>query len=109
MWPGSSPSAVVNGAAGMIIAALVVAALYVGRDPLHAPRPGGTAGVLASLFAGATVVGRQITHRRSRCDGRYTPRRCLHSREKFALSFESGSPKPPTCGEGCVVGDRLYQ
>jgi hypothetical protein len=32
MWPGSSPSAVVNGAAGMIIAALVVAALYVGRD-----------------------------------------------------------------------------
>jgi predicted PurR-regulated permease PerM len=32
MWPGSSPSAVVNGAAGMIIAALLVAALYVGRD-----------------------------------------------------------------------------
>ena len=32
MWPGSSPSAVVNGAAGMIIAALVVAALYAGRD-----------------------------------------------------------------------------
>jgi hypothetical protein len=28
MWPGSSPTAVVNGAAGMIIAALVVAALY---------------------------------------------------------------------------------
>jgi predicted PurR-regulated permease PerM len=32
MWPGSSPSAAVNGAAGMIIAALVVAALYAGRD-----------------------------------------------------------------------------
>jgi hypothetical protein len=32
MWPGSSPSAVVNGAAGMIIAALVVVALYAGRD-----------------------------------------------------------------------------
>jgi hypothetical protein len=28
MWPGSSPSAVVNGAAGMIIAALLVAGLY---------------------------------------------------------------------------------
>src|SRR5277367_5720383 len=32
MWPGSSPSAVVNGAAGMVIAALLVAALYAGRD-----------------------------------------------------------------------------
>jgi hypothetical protein len=34
MWPGSSPSAVVNGAAGMVIAALLVAALYAGRDLL---------------------------------------------------------------------------
>ena len=34
MWPGASPSAAVNGAAGLIIAALLVAALYVGRDLL---------------------------------------------------------------------------
>jgi hypothetical protein len=32
MWPCSSPSATVNGAAGMIIAALLVAALYAGHD-----------------------------------------------------------------------------
>jgi predicted PurR-regulated permease PerM len=32
MWPGPSPSAVVNGAAGMIIAALLIAALYAGHD-----------------------------------------------------------------------------
>jgi hypothetical protein len=34
MWPGSSPSAVVNGAAGMIIAALLVAGLYAGQEIL---------------------------------------------------------------------------
>ncbi len=34
MWPGSSPSAAVNGAAAMIIGTLLIAALYVGRDLL---------------------------------------------------------------------------
>jgi predicted PurR-regulated permease PerM len=88
MWPGSSPSAVVNGAAGMIIAALLVAALYAGHD-LFVPLA--LAGLLAfvlsplarrltnwglpnalsvalvivlllgALFAGGTVVGRQVT------------------------------------------------
>jgi predicted PurR-regulated permease PerM len=88
MWPGSSPSAVVNGAAGMIIAALLVAALYVGRDLLIPLALAGLLGfvlaplvrrltncglpnglsvaivivlLLSSLFAGATVVGRQLT------------------------------------------------
>jgi predicted PurR-regulated permease PerM len=88
MWPGSSPSAVVNGAAGMIIAALAVAALYTGRDLLMPLALAGLLGfilaplvsrltnwglpnglsvalviilLLASLFAGATVVGRQLT------------------------------------------------
>jgi predicted PurR-regulated permease PerM len=88
MWPGSSPSAVVNGAAGMIIATLVVVALYAGRDlfmPLAlagllgfvlAPLvrrltnwglPNGlsvalvVALLLGSLFAGGTIVGRQLT------------------------------------------------
>jgi predicted PurR-regulated permease PerM len=88
MWPGSLPSAVVNGAAGMIIAALVVAALYVGRDLFMPLALAGLLGfvlsplarrltnwglpngfsvalvmvlLLTSLFAGATVVGRQLT------------------------------------------------
>ncbi len=34
MWPGSSPSSVVNGAAGMVIAAILVMGLYAGRDLL---------------------------------------------------------------------------
>jgi hypothetical protein len=33
MWPGGSPTAV-NGAAGLTIVALIIAALYVGRDLL---------------------------------------------------------------------------
>jgi predicted PurR-regulated permease PerM len=88
MWPGSSPSAVVNGAAGMIIAALVVSALYVGRDLLMPLALAGLLGfvvapavrrltnwgvpnglsvavvialLLGSLLAGGTVVGRQLT------------------------------------------------
>jgi predicted PurR-regulated permease PerM len=88
MWPGSSPSAVVNGAAGMIIAALVVVALYAGRDLFMPLALAGLLGfvlappvrrltnwglpnglsvavvivlLLSSLFAGATVVGRQLT------------------------------------------------
>jgi predicted PurR-regulated permease PerM len=88
MWTGSSPSAAVNGAATMIIAALLIAALYVGRDlliPLAlagmlsfvlAPLvrrlvrwgwPHGAAValvvavLLGALFAGATVTGGQVT------------------------------------------------
>ena len=34
MWPGSSPSAVVNGAAGLIIGSLIILGLYEGRDLL---------------------------------------------------------------------------
>src|SRR5579859_5347993 len=34
MWPGASPSAVINGAAGLTIVALVVGALYTGGDLL---------------------------------------------------------------------------
>jgi predicted PurR-regulated permease PerM len=88
MWPASSPSAVVNGAAGMIIAALVVTVLYAGRDLFMPLALAGLLGfvlaplvhrltnwglpnglsvalvivlLLSSLFAGATVVGRQLT------------------------------------------------
>jgi predicted PurR-regulated permease PerM len=88
MWPGSSPSAAVNGAAALTIAALLIAALYVGRDLLIpialagilsfilAPLvrrlvnwglPRGLAvavvvGVLlAALFAGGTFAGNQVT------------------------------------------------
>jgi predicted PurR-regulated permease PerM len=85
MWPGSSPSAVVNGAAGMIIAALLVAGLYAGQDILIPLALAGLLGfvlaplvrrlegwglpnafavpavivvLLAALFGGATVAGR---------------------------------------------------
>jgi predicted PurR-regulated permease PerM len=88
MWPGLSPSAVVNAAAGMIIAALLIAALYIGRDLLIPLALAGLLGfvlsplvrrlehvgvpnaisvtvvmavVLAALFAGPTVAGRQLT------------------------------------------------
>jgi predicted PurR-regulated permease PerM len=88
MWPGASPSAAVNGAAAMIIAALLIAALYVGRDLLiplalagmlsfvlallvrrlvrwGLPRGASVALVVAvllgALFAGATITGGQVT------------------------------------------------
>jgi predicted PurR-regulated permease PerM len=48
MWPGASPSAIVNGAAGMIIAALIVAALYAGRELLI---PLAIAGILSFVLA----------------------------------------------------------
>jgi predicted PurR-regulated permease PerM len=88
MWPGSSPTAVVNGAAGMIIAALVVAALYFGRDLLMPLALAGLLGfvlaplvrrlellripnavsvavvmllLVSGLVAGGAVAGRQLT------------------------------------------------
>jgi predicted PurR-regulated permease PerM len=88
MWPGSSPSAVVNGAAGMVIAALLIAALYFGRDLLIPLALAGLLGfvlaplvrrleqwglpnavsvavvmavLLTGLFAGLTIAGRQLT------------------------------------------------
>jgi predicted PurR-regulated permease PerM len=58
MWPGSSPSAVVNGAAGMIIAALLVAALYAGRDLLMSLALAGLLGfILAPLVRRLTNWG----------------------------------------------------
>jgi predicted PurR-regulated permease PerM len=32
MWPGSAPSSLVNGAAGLTVFALVIAGLYLARD-----------------------------------------------------------------------------
>ena len=88
MWPGASTSVAVNGAAGMIIAALLITGLYVGRDLLiplalagmlsfvlaplvrrlvHWGLPHGAsvalviALLLGVLFAGATVTGGQVT------------------------------------------------
>ncbi len=57
MWPGSSPSALVNGASGMIIAAIVVIALYAGRDLLI---PLALAGILSFILA---PLVRRITDR----------------------------------------------
>ena len=48
MWPGGSPSALINGAAGMTIAALTIAALYVGSDLLI---PLALAGILSFILA----------------------------------------------------------
>jgi hypothetical protein len=47
MWPGGSPTAV-NGAAGLTIVALIIAALYVGRDLLV---PLALAGILSFMLA----------------------------------------------------------
>ena len=47
MWPGGSPTAV-NGAAGLTIVALIIAALYVGRDLLM---PLALAGILSFILA----------------------------------------------------------
>jgi predicted PurR-regulated permease PerM len=48
MWPSATPSAVINCAAGMIIAALLIAALYAGRDLLI---PLALAGLLSFVLA----------------------------------------------------------
>jgi predicted PurR-regulated permease PerM len=115
MWPGSSPSAVVNGAAGMIIAALLIAALYAGQDlliPLAlagllgfvlAPLvrrlesfglPNGLAvaiviaALLAALFGGATIAGREVAQLLEEL-----PKHEANLREKARfLHFEVGAP-----------------
>jgi hypothetical protein len=80
MWPGSSPLAVVNGAAGMIISALLVGgarrSLSRSRRLVLAPLvrrlegwglpnafavPAVIVVLLAALFGGATVAGREVT------------------------------------------------
>jgi len=48
MWPSASSSAVLNGAAGMVIAAITVAALYEGRELLI---PLALAGILSFILA----------------------------------------------------------
>jgi predicted PurR-regulated permease PerM len=115
MWPGSSPSAVVNGAAGMIIAALLIVGLYGGQDLLiplalagllgfvFAPLvrrlesrgfPNGLAvatviGVLlAALFGGATIAGRQLAQVLAQIP---THEANLREKARF-LHFEAGSP-----------------
>jgi predicted PurR-regulated permease PerM len=115
MWPGSSPSAVVNGAAGMIIAALLIAGLYAGQDlliPLAlagllgfvlAPLvrrlesfglPNGLAvaiviaALLAALFGGATIAGREVAQLLEEL-----PKHEANLREKARfLHFEVGAP-----------------
>jgi predicted PurR-regulated permease PerM len=115
MWPGSSPSAVVNGAAGMIIAALLIAALYAGQDlliPLAlagllgfvlAPLvrrlesfalPNGLAvaiviaALLAALFGGATIAGREVAQLLEEL-----PKHEANLRDKARfLHFEVGAP-----------------
>jgi predicted PurR-regulated permease PerM len=115
MWPGSSPSAVVNGAASMIIAALLIAALYAGQDlliPLAlagllgfvlAPLvrrlesfglPNGLAvaiviaALLAALFGGATIAGREVAQLLEEL-----PKHEANLREKARfLHFEVGAP-----------------
>ena len=87
MWPGSSSPAVVNGAAGLIIAALLIAGLYAGQEILIPLALAGLLGfvlaplvrrlegwglpnglavpavivvLLAALFGGATITGREL-------------------------------------------------
>jgi len=62
MWPGGSPTAV-NGAAGLTIVALIIAALYVGRDLLI---PLALAGILSFILA---PLLRRLTDRLSAATG----------------------------------------
>ena len=116
MWPGSSPSAVVNGAAGMIIAALLVAGLYAGQEILIPLALAGLLGfvlaplvrrlegwglpnafavpaviiiLLAALFGGATVAGREVTQLLKE-----VPQHEANLRDKARfLHFELGTPE----------------
>ena len=115
MWPGSSPSAVVNGAAGMIIAALLIAALYAGQDLLIPLALAGLLGfvlaplvrrleswgfpnglavavvivtLLAALFGGGTIAGREVAQLLEEL-----PKHEANLRDKARfLHFELGAP-----------------
>jgi predicted PurR-regulated permease PerM len=115
MWPGSSPSAVVNGAAGMIIAALLVAGLYAGQEILIPLALAGLLGfvlaplvrrleswrlpnglavpavivvLLAVLFGGATIAGREVAQLLEE-----VPKHETNLREKARfLHFQLGTP-----------------
>jgi predicted PurR-regulated permease PerM len=86
MWPGASPSAAVNGAAGMIIAALLIAALYVGRDLLMLLA---LAGIMS--FVLAPLVHRLGQARAGGSDCRKTRR---HSPLGLPGEETSTSPRP---------------
>jgi predicted PurR-regulated permease PerM len=115
MWPGSSPSAVVNGAASMIIAALLIVGLYAGQELLIPLALAGLLGfvlaplvrrleswgfptglavavviasLLAALFGGATIAGREVTQLLEEL-----PKHEANLRDKARfLHFELGSP-----------------
>jgi predicted PurR-regulated permease PerM len=115
MWPGSSPSAVVNGAAGMIIAALLIVGLYAGQELLIPLALAGLLGfvlaplvrrleswgsptglavaavialLLAALFGGATIGGREVAQLLQEI-----PKHEANLRDKARyLHFELGSP-----------------
>jgi predicted PurR-regulated permease PerM len=115
MWPGSSPSAVVNGAAGLIIAALLIAGLYAGQEILIPLALAGLLGfvlaplvrrleswglpnglavpavivvLLAVLFGGATIAGREVAQLLEE-----VPKHETNLREKARfLHFQLGTP-----------------
>jgi predicted PurR-regulated permease PerM len=115
MWPGSPPSAAVNGAAGMIIAALLIAGLYAGQDLLIPLALAGLLGfvlaplvrrlegwgipnglavatviafLLGALFGGATIAGREMAQLLEAL-----PKHEANLRDKARfLHFELGTP-----------------
>src|ERR1700748_500414 len=115
MWPGSSASAVVNGAAGLIIAALLIAGLYAGQEILIPLALAGLLGfvlaplvrrlegwgfpnglavavvivtLLAALFGGATIAGREVAQLLEEL-----PKHEANLRDKARyLHFELGAP-----------------
>jgi predicted PurR-regulated permease PerM len=115
MWPGSSSSATVNGAAGMIIGALVITGLYVGQELLIPLALAGLLGfvlaplvrrlerwglpngvsvavviavLLAALFAGGTIAGRQMAQLLEELP---THEANLRDKARF-VHFELGAP-----------------
>ena len=74
MWPGTSPLAAVNAAAKMVVAALIIVALYAGRDLLI---PLSLAALLSFVLhpgAKAGAVGVSARHRRGLGHGRFARR-----------------------------------
>jgi predicted PurR-regulated permease PerM len=115
MWPGSSSSATVNGAAGMIIGALVITGLYVGQELLIPLALAGLLGfvlaplvrrlerwglpngvsvavviavLLAALFAGGTIAGSQMAQLLEELP---THEANLRDKARF-VHFELGAP-----------------